>query len=251
MRHHVTNHLHTGRPSRSPTIAPKLLQLTALHQLQQPHTSKSTLRQPGPRVLLRTTRPMQLHRHPHLRSIQPHPLHPHIVHMRNDRRNRPHPTHRLRSPGSRIQPCQQQLNHALIHREDLRSCPSLYRTPILHRPLPLRTCPGPTNDSSSRPQPRGFMRGGVERPLYCFAFVVAGSPLLSSRVQCLVSFFATAPLLKQQLNPPPAPSPPQSSSHAQTPAAPTPLLHRSTSTAPHNKTAPSPSRQQPPPPCLR
>ncbi len=164
MSNHVAQHLHPNRPRLSPTIPPKHLNpATTIERLRQhlPAPSRA-LRQPHPRLLLRTVRTIELSRNLQVRSRKPYPLSPNIVYMRKDRRNSPDLARRFSSPRVRIKTLNKNLVHPIIsskhpdrrstnlsmnllstHGPTSTSCPT---APTVEHPIPctLHPVPSPT-----------------------------------------------------------------------------------------------------------
>jgi hypothetical protein len=118
---HVAQHLRPNRPSSSPAVPTKRLDAaptTAERFSEHLHTASRTLRQSRTSLLRRAVRAVKLSWNLQVRSGKPDPLRPHIMHVRKDRRNRPHPAGRFGwrfgSPGGRVKMLNKRLVHAII-----------------------------------------------------------------------------------------------------------------------------------------
>jgi len=126
MCQHICSHGGAGRPFPRPSVAMKLLH-PPIHQrtCQQLATPRAALFQRFLRLLLRASRGLQWNWQLHCRRRQSGPLHPHIMHMRKNRRNRARSAcWHLRAPCCGLQVLQHYLIHALAHRKALHERPS-------------------------------------------------------------------------------------------------------------------------------
>jgi hypothetical protein len=143
MRNHVTQHLRTNPPRPSPPVATKFRNRSAIiakRSRQHLRAPRRTLRQPRAGLPHCAPRPVQLTRHLQMRRRKPHPLAPHVVHMRKDGHNAAAPAGRFRAPSSSLQPPHYHLIHPLIYQKDLgRSRPksSPRAVPNANRPTPI------------------------------------------------------------------------------------------------------------------
>jgi hypothetical protein len=120
MSNHVTQHLRPNRPGSSPPVPLKRLDAATTAERFGEHLRAScgALGQSRTSLLRRAVRPVKLSWNLQVRSGQPHPLRPHIVHVRKDRRNRPDPAGRFRSPRNRVKMLEKHLIHPLIRGKD-------------------------------------------------------------------------------------------------------------------------------------
>ena len=137
VRNHVAQHLHAHRPRLRPSVPHKLLHAAPAAKRLTEHlrAARGALGQSRTGLPRRALRVLELHRNLQVRRRKPDPHTAHIVHVRKDRRNRPHPSGRFRRqfriPRRRIKPLDQHLVHALVSRKHPHcSPPELRVNPI-------------------------------------------------------------------------------------------------------------------------
>jgi hypothetical protein len=116
VRKHVAQHFHAHGPGPSPAISAKLLDAASTPERFREHlrAAISALRQSRTGLLRRAMRPVELWRNLQVRRRKPDPLATHIVHVREDRRNRTRLAGRLGSPAGRVKMFDQNLVHPII-----------------------------------------------------------------------------------------------------------------------------------------
>ena len=121
MSKHVAQHFNPNRKRRSQTISAKRLHAPCGTERLSQHlpAASRALGQSRAGLFRRAMRPVELRRNPQMRRRKPDPLRADIVHMREDRRNRPDLARRFGFPGSRVEMLDQNLVHAIIGRKDL------------------------------------------------------------------------------------------------------------------------------------
>jgi len=122
VRKHVAQHFHANRPRASPAVSEKLLDAapaTAERLREHLHAASGALGQSLAGLLPRTMHPIELGRNFQVRSCEPDPLSPDIVHVGEDRRNGAGIAGRFCRPGRGIEILDEKLVYAIIGGEDL------------------------------------------------------------------------------------------------------------------------------------
>jgi hypothetical protein len=119
---HVTQHLHANWPSWSPTVSAKFLDAActiAKRFRQHLHAESATLGHAYAGLLWSAVRAIELCRNLQVRCCKPDPLGADVVHVREDRRNRPDLAGGFGSPGGGVKVFDKNLVHAIIGGKDL------------------------------------------------------------------------------------------------------------------------------------
>ncbi len=139
VRDHVAQHFQPNRPRRSPAISPKLLVSAATAKRFSQHLAATSraLSQSRAGLPRRAVRAVELRWNLQVRSCQPHPLAPDIVHMRKDRHNRAALAGWFGLPGGGGKMLDKNLVHPIISRKNLDSRPAGISSHLL---LPAQHC---------------------------------------------------------------------------------------------------------------
>ena len=119
---HVAQHLRANRPRPSPTVSTKLLDAapaTAESFGEHLRAASGALGQSRTGLLRRAVRAVELSGNLQVRSREPDPLAPDVMHVRENRRNAAGLALRFGSPGCRVQMFDKHLVDAIIGGKDL------------------------------------------------------------------------------------------------------------------------------------
>ena len=117
---HVAQHLHANRPWPGPAVSHKLLDATTSIEGFCKHlrAASGTLGQCGSGLLRRAVRAIELARNLQVRSGEPDPLGPDIVHVREDRRDSADLAGWFCIPGGWLKMFDENLVHSLVRDKD-------------------------------------------------------------------------------------------------------------------------------------
>jgi hypothetical protein len=117
VRNHVAQHFHANRPRPSPAVSAKLLDAASATKRFSKHflAASGALRQSRAGLSRRAVRAVELSRNFQVRSRKPDPFAPHVVHVREDRRDAAGLAGRFRSPRGRVKMFDENLVHALVN----------------------------------------------------------------------------------------------------------------------------------------
>ena len=123
VRNHVAQHFRANRPRASPAVPEKFpdaafatIERLGEHLL----AARGALGQSSAGRPRRAGRPMELAWNFQVRSCEPDPLAAHVVHMREDRSNRPSLSEGLGLPCERVKMLDEHVVHAIVDGENLR-----------------------------------------------------------------------------------------------------------------------------------
>jgi hypothetical protein len=116
VRNHVAQHFHAHRPRPSPAVSEKFLDAAPAAERFSKHllAASGALGQSRAGLSRRAVRAIELSRNFHVRSRKPDPFAPHVVHVRENRRDAAGLARRFRSPRGRINMFDEHLVHALV-----------------------------------------------------------------------------------------------------------------------------------------